>query len=929
MKATCAGWLRWCWRWTHGISVHSFLIYILTGIALFNFGNPCMVSASTEDFGIILLSPREVTSGSREIMTLSVQITNQLPESRAFEVSAITPSGWEYCAYPANIEVEPAEPEVVFISITLPNYVPAGDYIIEPTVSLAGIPSSITSTSVSVVVPETHGFELVPNQLEKLRILSGQEIVYGFTASNSGNAALDVDVQVDSRPAWVYSVNPPDSRIHLEPNQSVNIDITFSIPEILDRSTSHWVNLSLRSTDPDLGVPDASASLSADVIVTGCPGGSNYASLDGEIETSLAFGEDIDPDLTVSMNNLFAILPDGSTFTADIRNLLIAGDGSGSFTQNERVNVEYTGRDGTYVRAGDGIVNLLAPLVDRNISGRGIEVQFSDDEADCLLFHVRSQGSRVREKTGFQVAYQPGDMMIRLTTLYDARRHESGSTIEDPDAFANVGLGLAYETDDRLLFTGETCLSKSTDLGWDDAWRFTGRYHTDRFTGTCEWLRAGPVYQGGWEDTELRRFNISWSPMDNFRLWGNYYRSQNNLDENPEIVGRIHRNLGFGAMWNVADLGRFRASHRVNRTGDVLTHNWTDLTRVNVLSFTRDWGNISTTASWQEQVGEGMTIDNHSISRMLRFNCTARFNPNNSLRIGIGTGWDSIYNGLNANRITDFNVGGRFYLSRRFSINLDIDRYMGGAQGSRTNIYGLAAWELPGNRELNFRLRHYTWAYGDDTEMIVQYVTPISIPLPMFPIMGSVRGRIYYADDPSKGLHGVILYTDGFESASDLDGQFYFTNLDPGEQFLLIDNTTLDVGLVPDVDLPMPLFIEIGKTTEIEIPVIYTGSIGGSVYLASNGMLSPQADYIIELDGPDGITGRSTLLGGGFLFGNLKPGSYTITLQTGNLPEYHEVMGPVSFEIGLSPGEVIDEVLFIVRKVEREFEVVLDVTEGE
>ena len=197
-----------------------------------------------------------------------------------------------------------------------------------------------------------------------------------------------------------------------------------------------------------------------------------------------------------------------------------------------------------------------------------------------------------------------------------------------------------------------------------------------------------------------------------------------------------------------------------------------------------------------------------------------------------------------------------------------------------------------------------------------------------FPFAGSssrIEG-IVFQDDDADGVHDpneagipeLLVNASGVLAVTDPQGRFRFVPLPSGEIALTIPRLPPD--LVPLVDLPLRLRLASGEAHSVQLPVVRAAHIEGRLLLAAaavseseEGALAlPPADVGGIQGGIPGVTVRLTGTGeqrqqvtaidGSFRFERLRPGAYSVGIDTTTLPAFH-AMAEAQVELPLVAGQ--------------------------
>ncbi len=895
-------------------------LYTLAFLFLILLSRPVPANA---DVQLELLSSPEVDAVLNRNLTISIRVTNDAPDARLFEISVEAPPGWQYTAMPPTLGIGSGEAEVVFVAVNMPAGGDPGEYEIVLSAFPGGVPSEAASVGVLVRVPATILLDIREDRIFRPAAYSGDEIEQTFTVTNMGNASTTVVIETESRQEWRLTVDPPDRRLTLDPYQSGIVTVTTSIPEDLIQSVRYRLSVIARPLEPGAEELEWQATTSTRVIPSQLAGGPIYAMLESEVETLISWRDEEEIASGINLGTLGLEFSEGRHASLSGVSFPITGGSVGGFGQSYRPWARYEDAEMGYIQAGDFSISTESRIAGRSRSGRGGEVLYRNGDGEYRVFYTRGRGSIPVEMAGLEVAHGIGESgIVRLTALRDSELSVPETYEREPESSTILGLLVGYQPWEGTEVTGEIGRS-----GSDSAWRLNGRYKAGSFSTNCEWLRAETDFRGGWRDTEIRRLNLSWSPLEGVNISGNYNESENNLENNPEEEGRRNRNIGFGATWNIEEIGRLRVSHRIDRSRDVILEEYNRTSRLTEYSFSRSWGNFSITSSWQDRTDEDLLTGDEETENTLRFDCTTRLNHDISLKFGYATSRTSGNNGFEADRTTDLSLGGDARLGRDMDLSLSIQRSSGGFGGSRTSINGSLNWEMPSGYKLNLRARSYTGTFGGNTEIALGFTYPLSIPMTMFPRKGSAEGRLYQSDDPTQGIPNVEISVGGMTMVTDDNGFFRFPSLDPGEHQLTLDTPSLGVGLTPEVELPLIFIVEAGSTVELEIPVMRSVAVGGQVFVETPGgrgempSRRPISGMVIELQSVDGSSYRYSDSFGRFLYTDLAPGNYVVLVRSEWLPQWHEVREPVSISFELTSGESRRDLEFTVVPVVREIDI--------
>jgi hypothetical protein len=212
----------------------------------------------------------------------------------------------------------------------------------------------------------------------------------------------------------------------------------------------------------------------------------------------------------------------------------------------------------------------------------------------------------------------------------------------------------------------------------------------------------------------------------------------------------------------------------------------------------------------------------------------------------------------------------------------------------------------------------------------IGFTTPLSIPVSRQRDVGAIEGYVY---DAASGLplEDVIIRMSDRAVVSGERGLFKFTGLAEGDYYLEINASRVGRNRIADLPSPIVVHVVPDRSSHIEIPIIEGGIVSGRVKLyevaaGSQGLLTivPEGqeappdytmDELVEAGGLSGVIIHLrqgdqlrrvlTRADGDFVFYDVRPGTWTVTLETERLPRYHRLLHGVE-EIEVASGETAE-----------------------
>lgn len=202
-----------------------------------------------------------------------------------------------------------------------------------------------------------------------------------------------------------------------------------------------------------------------------------------------------------------------------------------------------------------------------------------------------------------------------------------------------------------------------------------------------------------------------------------------------------------------------------------------------------------------------------------------------------------------------------------------------------------------------------------DFAVLLKYTLDLNIPIKRTASYGNLTGTV--SDAGAGRVEGIRLFCGGRSAVTDANGLFRFKGLATGKYPLLIDQTTVGLRDVPDERLPITVEIQPGEN-QFVFGMTHSVKIGGHIVLEREGKDrdndSPdKVHVIIELSGFGETHRKLAPLDGDFVFDNLRPGQWKVSVSRNGLGKAYRVETPL-FEVSPGPGEEINLEIIVVKK---------------
>jgi len=243
-----------------------------------------------------------------------------------------------------------------------------------------------------------------------------------------------------------------------------------------------------------------------------------------------------------------------------------------------------------------------------------------------------------------------------------------------------------------------------------------------------------------------------------------------------------------------------------------------------------------------------------------------------------------------------------------------------------------------------------SFSANNKTSVMLTYTMPFDIPVSRKTSIGVLRGRLYDMEHPQRqGIPDAIISVNGATAVTDKKGNFKFPSLTPGTHHIRVDQEAIGFNRVTIQKTPLEITINGGAETEIKLGVVRSAILKGRVVVFSSkaeeddnegeesnnrgdkivieasgktggGRLIEDyglANIFVELKSESEIHRRVTDRNGDFIFEDVRPGDWTLTVYESNLPAYH-YLEQNTFKFNLKPGseeEVLVKILPQMRSI--------------
>jgi hypothetical protein len=479
------------------------------------------------------------------------------------------------------------------------------------------------------------------------------------------------------------------------------------------------------------------------------------------------------------------------------------------------------------------------------------------------------------------------------------------------------------------------------DLSWSgDPWRLR-----------LNLLGSDPAFAGEYQDRTRAHLDLGHSPgAEPWSLWAYYRYDRSNRDQEirlypyesryryrfldmvVEQTAHTERTAGAGAAWRAADGERWSAELRLGecRNTGAAGAPFYDLTQSLRVGYGKTLPDPSLTLEMSLEPGRRLDRLTGEQVPAWGYRGAVSWRPSKRVRLGAYLN-DTIDpcqgDGEDGSDLPSLGLSAWLMLSPKSDLSLDLQAQQTSGQGQV--IAGVQySWRRDNGDTVGVQARYAGGQY-QDANLMLSYTVPIDVPTLRRTDLGTLRGQVQDSET-GKGIGNLVLKMDRLVAVTDARGYFSFPSVPRGYYRLDVAGGRLPVGMIPTGTLPLEIDLVSDDRAQATIGYVRGGTVTGLVQvyapdprlLPSQGFVQTRAGtapkgapglaqglvptgglggVLVEIRQAKQVYRRRTNGNGEFRFAGLLPGTWTVSLDPGALPEDATVAEPAQ-GVALKPG---------------------------
>ncbi len=910
-------------------------IFAVILTASFFYSPPPALAENFRGPEVALSSAKNMVTAPKSLLSCVFIVTNPSRKKDTFNLKAVVPDSWQVISSLSPINLDSRESRMVPVTVSVPSSALANDgYEVCLIVFSAAKPEFSTKASSSVTISARARLKIIAPQPE-LTSYPGQNINYVFTVINLGNAKDNIELSATS--AHKEKVDLSLQSLELGIGEQGKVTVTVHVPLGVSAGTKHVLTLRAGSGLLEKGVFE-------EAIVYTLISGKRVAKDEGFYRSlpsqavfhlsGIGTGEGLSPQAEFYTGGH---LNDEYWMNYAYQGPYYKNKENYCGISKEIYTLNY-GNSLWDIGLGDVGVNL-SELTVQSLCERGEKFSIQKGSLSAMVFNLKNkQGGFTEDSAGGKLTAKLGRVSEVAINYFESRENKYDLTVsrfaeEKKMSSAQLSNKFGDFSLDGEYANGSLDSGNAKNL--DCAWRINSSLKKERFYLSGEYVDAGANYPGLRNDYQGYRSYLAWRFLKPLWFWGYSEEYHNNVDADPARTRDNNDILEFGSSFSVKNLPYLSFSYRIHNTESKLNSAITADSdeKIYSLKTNKSFGRFSVSfdSKFTRKKDNVASVDSKA------YDYTGRiYKYGKKIDGWIGYGYNRLIDDIAASKTTllRWEAGLTYQPSSKFNSSLNFSQEA--TQGQKANdILNISAsytpredyvisidGEMRNDRQIS---QQQEWKFWLTLKTWFDLLLPVRI--------NGILEAYAFVDENNNGKHdsgeaGVnqITFTlDAYKSTTNNSGRCKFSSLAPGQYQFNIDISSLDVGLIPRIKLPLSLNISRGKLLKLEIPLVRAGRVSGQVYEDSNKNSKLDAEEkgaalarVLLVSDTAVIRDTFSDASGNYSFAGVVPQKCVIKVDEAWLPARYVITTVPGYALELKPGEQVTGIDFGIAEKERQ-----------
>ncbi|WKD85972.1 hypothetical protein KCTC32516_01321 [Polaribacter huanghezhanensis] len=814
--------------------------------------------------------------------TLIVELTNKGDQLDLIKQSVVLPKKWKLVSMSSVESVNKNGKNLLFISFFIPSNFPVG--IAKATLQIKNnLNTVLGSFDVQFTIAKNTSLKVF-NIYAPQHVEAGKLIETSFAIENKGNITQEISLK--SRNTLVGKSNfkiAPDSTIVVKVNQKTNLK-TYSFRrvgagvEVLSKESKKVMKsyksiavfpIKIKQKDPFFRFP-VSASLYYNSYTTETE---HYAAMSAEIAGN-GF-------LDVKKNHYLDFIVRGPKEMNRKR-----------FSVVDQYSFIYSYKDNTTIYLGDHAYQINR-LGFTNKYGMGFKIDQRVNNVELSAFYTKPRLYDYNSGAvyGVKATYFATDKITGGISLTRSEKIlQANKSTTNPGQIVTLNFDYKDKTT-SILGESSTSFSNSSKLNGAGYLSISKRFK--KFTYFGNYIVASEDYLGAISNSLQISNNLSYA-VNKWAFGVGHTTSKINKKLDPLFYASepFYESLNASLNYRVSKNNTIRLSvynrkrqdrlvpvnYDYNERGFKYSYSFKTLNR----SFSGNFNGriaktknlLSTQVSYRDTYANNLNISYRFANK---FNLRAKFSHNYNNRYGVSN--------INTNYFR-YGAGFSYSATKNFNINAN---YNSGFSPEKMylkrdfiNLNMMA--KLSKNHKIEFRANYFENPGETNKKQVLafaKYTFTFGVPLKKVIKQGGLIGNVFSLDTKIN-TKGIKIIAAGKTVLTDKNGNFELNNLALGKNYILVDQSTLENGVITAAKIPYEVIIKDNKQAKISIELVKSASLEGAFWVDLNKLKYRNKEYnlqgYIKIQNKDFTYYTSISKKGEFKFQEIVPGNYKLTI---------------------------------------------------